>query len=388
MSRRERQRRRGRHKGRPVLRATIITVIIALCAAGLGVAGAVGWVVSVAQSADLNQLKPRLERLELDRLHARRQAPGLHLLARPAHAGHPAEDAAQPAPRDRRDRGPPLLRPQGHRLRGRDPRRRAQHHEQEDGAGRLDADDAARPQHLPDQRALQEVLRAQDPRGQARPGAREAPPGPQGQGVDPHQVPELRPVRHRGRPDRRRRAGRGAHVLRQARLPAHAGPVRADRRPAAGALRVQPVPRLERRAQPPRRGPQRDGQGRVHHPRRGGRRGARRSSASSTTASTRRAASSTSSTTSPTELFKRYGRQDRPPRRPEDLDHARPQRPEAGARRDRRPPEPAGRSRPRRSSRSTRATATSSPWPPRAPTARRSSTTPPRPIASPARRSR
>ena len=59
-------------------------------------------------------------------------------------------------------------------------------------------------------------LQAQDPRGQARPGARGPPPRAPGQAVDPQQVRQLGPLRHRRRPDRGRHPGRGADLLRQA----------------------------------------------------------------------------------------------------------------------------------------------------------------------------
>ena len=62
-------------------------------------------------------------------------------------------------------------------------------------------------------------------------------PGTQGQGVDPHEVPQLRALRHQRRPDGGRHPGRRARVLRQAGLAAHARRGRAARRPAAGAER-------------------------------------------------------------------------------------------------------------------------------------------------------
>ena len=65
-------------------------------------------------------------------------------------------------------------------------------------------------------RQPREVLQAQGPRGQARRGARERPHGPQGQEVDPHEVPQLGALRHQRRPAGRRHPGRGARVLRQA----------------------------------------------------------------------------------------------------------------------------------------------------------------------------
>ena len=74
--------------------------------------------------------------------------------------------------RDRRDRGPALLQAQGRRLRGHRARRRARTSSSGKNApGRLDDHDAARPQPL--HRATRKRdLQAQDPRGQARRGAR------------------------------------------------------------------------------------------------------------------------------------------------------------------------------------------------------------------------
>jgi penicillin-binding protein 1A len=60
MSRRDRQRRRNRNRGHPLRRVFVLTAVLSLVAAGLGVAGVAGWVVNVAESApDINQLKPR-----------------------------------------------------------------------------------------------------------------------------------------------------------------------------------------------------------------------------------------------------------------------------------------------------------------------------------------
>jgi penicillin-binding protein 1A len=60
MSRRARQRRRERHRSKPVRRVLLFTFIIVICGIALGTMALVGWVVSVADSApNLNQLKPR-----------------------------------------------------------------------------------------------------------------------------------------------------------------------------------------------------------------------------------------------------------------------------------------------------------------------------------------
>ena len=96
--------------------------------------------------------------------------------------------------------------------------------ERRDRPGRLDADDAARPQPLQRQPRAQRHrrLQAQDPRGEARLRARGPPPRQPRQALDPHAVPQQRPVRHRRRADRRRHPVGLAHLLRQAREPPHA----------------------------------------------------------------------------------------------------------------------------------------------------------------------
>jgi penicillin-binding protein 1A len=59
MSRRERHKRRRHNRGHPAVRGITVTALVILAVAGLGVAGVVGWVVSVAESApSLNKLKP------------------------------------------------------------------------------------------------------------------------------------------------------------------------------------------------------------------------------------------------------------------------------------------------------------------------------------------
>jgi penicillin-binding protein 1A len=61
MSRRERHRRRRRHRGSPVARTLIISVLVSICGIALGALALVGWVVGVADSApNLNQLSPQL----------------------------------------------------------------------------------------------------------------------------------------------------------------------------------------------------------------------------------------------------------------------------------------------------------------------------------------
>ncbi|MDQ2758894.1 MAG: penicillin-binding protein [Actinomycetota bacterium] len=58
MSRRERQRRREHHRGSPLKQALVLGTVLTICAVALGALGAVGWVVSVADSApNINQLR-------------------------------------------------------------------------------------------------------------------------------------------------------------------------------------------------------------------------------------------------------------------------------------------------------------------------------------------
>ncbi len=60
MSRRERQRRRKRNQGHPIVRVLLVTLLVIVCGTVLGIAGAAGWVISVANSApNITQLKPR-----------------------------------------------------------------------------------------------------------------------------------------------------------------------------------------------------------------------------------------------------------------------------------------------------------------------------------------
>lgn len=61
MSRRERKLRRERRRTHPVKRVLLMGVLLFLCTVVIGSAAAIGWVVSVADSApDIKQLKPRV----------------------------------------------------------------------------------------------------------------------------------------------------------------------------------------------------------------------------------------------------------------------------------------------------------------------------------------
>ena len=158
---------------------------------------------------------------------------------------------------DDRDRGPPLLPARRARLPGHRPRGdqgRLQRRRRLQGASTLTmqlVDNV----YLPSQLQVQPRPQVQDRPGQARRAAR----GQALQELDPQQVPQRRAVRDRRRPDRLRRRRRVADVLRQAGAEADARPGGAARRPAAGAVGVQPVPRHGRRAPAPGRGAAGDG---------------------------------------------------------------------------------------------------------------------------------
>ena len=60
MSRRERNKRRGRHRGHPVRRVLVMAVVLGVCGVAIGSLAAVAWVIAVADSAsNLSDLKPR-----------------------------------------------------------------------------------------------------------------------------------------------------------------------------------------------------------------------------------------------------------------------------------------------------------------------------------------
>ena len=208
MSRSQRNRRRRRGRGRPRNKA-LLALMVVLVLVGLAGLSAVGYVVSIAASAPpLSSLKPRDSGSQSEV----RAADGTRLgfiqsneLRRPAEGNRSPRRSRTPRSRSRTA----LLPAQGRRLRGHRPRRACKNLVQpEDGAGRLDDHDAARPQPLHHARA---DLPAQDPRGQARRGARERAL----QGVDPRQVPQHGAVRDARRPVGDRRQGRRARVLQQ-----------------------------------------------------------------------------------------------------------------------------------------------------------------------------
>ncbi|MDQ6834769.1 MAG: transglycosylase domain-containing protein, partial [Actinomycetota bacterium] len=61
MSRRDRQRRRGRNRGSPLKRAFALSAVLTVSAAVIAALAVAGWVVNVAQSApDLSSLRAQI----------------------------------------------------------------------------------------------------------------------------------------------------------------------------------------------------------------------------------------------------------------------------------------------------------------------------------------
>ena len=130
------------------------------------------------------------------------------------------------------------------------------------GAGRLDDHPAAGPQPLHPQPGRHAEAKAD--RSLAGGRARGSPR----QGLDPDPVPQQRAVRDGRRPDRGRRRGGLADLLLEAGQEARPDRGGAARRPAAGALRIQPVPRPEGGAEAAQRGAAGDERTGLHHRRR------------------------------------------------------------------------------------------------------------------------
>ena len=254
MSRRERQRRtRRHHKGGA---SRVIFVFLGLLVTGAIIAGiaAVGWVINVANSAPSLDTRKPIELGATSRVYAADGKTRLgfinaNILRTPVTSNR---DPGHRARGDGGHRGPALLRAPGRGLRGHRPRRSEEPRVQEGHPGRLDADHAARAQPLHGRARAQRRgrLQAQDPRGQAGPGARGSPSRAPRQAVDRQQVRQLGALRHRRRPDRGRHPGRRAHLLRQARLAADAA--RGGAAGRAARRRRRTTTRSSTRAPPPR----------------------------------------------------------------------------------------------------------------------------------------
>ena len=140
--------------------------------------------------------------------------------------------------RDGRDRGRALLQAPRRRLRGRScaPASRTSSPARRSQGGSTITQQLVRALYIKDpKRDFKRKIREAKLAVRARGAALEA--------LDPPQLPERRPVRHRRRPDRDRRRGGGGDLLR-ASTPRTStlDRVGAARRPAAGAVAVQPVP--------------------------------------------------------------------------------------------------------------------------------------------------
>ena len=288
--------RNRRHRSRGSVGKRITAVLLGLLSLiVVAIGGLTVWVLNVAADApDIDTLQARRRRRQLADLRRRRQQPRLRRFRHPPRAGRAEEDPQGSAGGDDRDRGLELLRAQ-RRRRGRDlPRRRRQRRGRRGPPGRLDDHPAARPQPL--HRRPPGQHRAQDPRGGDGAPVRDR----AHQGPHPQRVSEHRHLRHQRRQVGRRRAGRRRGLLRQGRPGSRPARVGAARRPAAGAVGVQPVHQPQRRHRAPQRGARRDGRPGLHHARQG--REGRRTpvSACSAARSTRRATSRSSSTSSRT----------------------------------------------------------------------------------------
>ena len=351
-------------------------------------AAAGGWVLRTANSAPAAVLAHAAQSGRADRgLRGRRHAPRLHPERRPRPPRRePTTSRTSSSRRRSRSRTSASTSTRASTTRASSAPRSRTRPTHKIRAGRLDADDAARPHPLHAGRHARghRGLQAQDPRG----AARARPRGAALQGVGAQQVPQHRPVRHGRRPDGDRRRRRRAAVLQQARAGPDAARGGDARRHAAGALDVLAGGQPER-----------------HEARAATRSWARWPSSATSrrqTAQERdgqgpRAAHGALLRQGPRALRARLREvradqgvrpRDDAARRLPRLHDDRPQATSAGRARRSRTTWPASGRR-RRSSRSTRRTATSSRWPPRyGRTASRSSTSPPRATASPAPRSR
>ena len=284
------RRRRRRHVHR-IWRKVLILIGV-LVVAGLVAGGiAAAWALNIYNSAPpLSSLKP----VQKGRSSAIYAADGSLIgyinsnnIRQPIPASELPEHAEE---RDDLDRGQGLLaarraRPAAHRRRRlAGPARRRQA-----GPGRLDDHPAAGPQPL-----------HPEPRRHAPPKADRSPPGrrpvrkarPR---MDPHPVPQHRSLRHQRRADRGRRRSGVADLLQQAGQGPQPDRGGAARRPAAGALRIQPLHQPESGAEPAQRGAGDDGRAGLHHPRPSTAR--RRPAGSASTRATSTPTSRTSSST-------------------------------------------------------------------------------------------
>ena len=289
MSRRERQRRRRRNEGSA---SRVIFVFLGLVVTGVLIAGgvAVAWVINVANSAPSLDTKKPIDQGATSRVYAADGKTRLgfiqaNILRTPVHS----------------DEIPDVVREATVAIED----RRFYEHDGVDFEGIV----RAAIKNLESEKDIQggstltmQLVRNLYTGERARNGVagykrkiREAKlaqeledrhPGPAGQALDPHPVPQQRPLRDGRRPDGGRHPGRRAHLLRQAGNAADAARGRAARRPAAGAVGLQPVPGQGRRHDASQRRAPAHGRPGLHHPGRRPPRPSRWASASRTTATT------------------------------------------------------------------------------------------------------
>ena len=241
----------------------------------------------------LANLSPITHGRRLEGLRRRRLADRGDPLRQDPAADRQLEDPAGPEGRDGGDRGQELLQPRRHRPLGDRPRRLGgPDRRRQAGGGRLDDHPAARPQPL--HRGPPGHAEAQDHRG--APGQRRG--GPALEGLDPDRVPEHRLLRDQRGRDRDRRRGGRRDLLLQARPRSDPDRGGDDRRPAAGAVPVQPAPQPARGARPAKRGARRRWSSRERSARPNTRTPSARIWASTRDRSTAGSASPTSSTSS------------------------------------------------------------------------------------------
>ena len=243
MTHAQRTRRRRRGRGGPRNKAFLALMVLGICVVLAGLGG-VGYVVSIAASAPpLSSLKPRVTG-DNTRVFAADgkplgfiQADDLHLPMRSAEIPQVVKDATIAIEDER------YYKHKGVDYEGVVRAAIKNVDVAQDRPGRLDDHDAARALALHLQRAH---LHAQDPRGQARRGAR----GRALEGVDPREVPRLDPLRHGRRPVRDRHQGRGEDLLLQGAQGRHAARGGAARR---ACRRRRRATRRRAARRPPRR---------------------------------------------------------------------------------------------------------------------------------------
>ena len=254
-----RRRRRGRQRRAKRKRSNLVFIVAGCIAAadrrrrpGLGAGGPLGRREPPGREPQGDP--PRAEHADL---RQGRQAARDRRGRDQPHRGPVGAHPAGPQGRDRRDRGQALLRARRRRLLP--PAR----------APPCATSRAAPPRQGGSTITMQLIKNLYDPK--AEPDALEEDRGgvPRlpvreevHEGRDPREVPE------RGllRPERRRRAGRLAHLLRHGRVEDQPDPGRPAGRPAPGAEQLQPVRRPRGRPRAPQRRARPDGRPGLHHP--------------------------------------------------------------------------------------------------------------------------